>query len=72
VSDIDIAVVDSLKVLDPKRPIEADMAEYRTGLTYGINWARDVAHRMVALTIARFTMSYSRDFRIAPGKVRRP
>jgi len=33
VSDIDTVVVDSLKVLDPKRPIrEADMAGLATGL----------------------------------------
>jgi hypothetical protein len=36
VSDIDTAAADSLKVLDPKRPIrEADIAAVRLGVTNG-------------------------------------
>ena len=41
VSDIDTAVVDSLKVLDPNRPIrEADIAALRFG-DRGLNRSRD-------------------------------
>jgi hypothetical protein len=36
VSDIDIAVVDSLKALDPKRPIrEADIRNARRNVRFG-------------------------------------